>query len=260
MIFLKSLIPKYIKSKLNRLLNRKIILKGSFYNWNEALKNSTGYNSNLIFDKTINSFKKVIEKKAKYERDSFLFYKDNPDKFLISLIKRLYKKKKINICDFGGSLGSLYYQNIKYLNKKRFTWNIVEQKKYVSYAKKNNLINDNLKFFYRIDDVFKKKIDLVIISSVLQYLKFPEKIINKIAKNKIKNLIILRTPLHTEDDKIMIQIVPKNIYPASYPIRIFNRKKFLKKLFLNNYKIKKEIKTLEEIDNVKYFGFYFVRI
>ena len=183
MEIIKKNIPKFIKNFVNIIFKRKIKLEGSFNNWNEALSNSNGYDNSLIFNKTIKSFEKVIKKEASFERDSVLFHNDLPDKDLISIIRNLYKHNNINICDFGGSLASSYFQNINFLNQKKFIWNVIEQKKYVDYAKKNLHI-PNLNFFTNIDFLLKKKIDLVIFSSVLQYLKSPYILLNKITKKK----------------------------------------------------------------------------
>ena len=119
---------------------------------------------------------------------------------------------------------------------------------------------NNLFFFDDIKDVLKKKVDLVIFSSVLQYLEYPYDLLNKIANKKIKNVIILRTPFHDEDELIKIQVVPKYIYPASYPIRIFNRNNFLKTMKDYNYKIIKRILTTERLDGFSYKSYFFQKI
>ena len=72
-------------------------------------------------------------------------------------------------------------------------------------------------------------------------------------------MIISRTPFHTNDDVIKIQEVPKNIYKASYPVRVFNKNKFLKKMKNRGFKIKKQIKISEKLDNINYHSFYFIR-
>ena len=258
MEIIKKNIPKFIKNFINIIFKRKIKLEGSFNNWNEALSNSNGYDNSLIFNKTIKSFEKVIKKEASFERDSVLFHNDLPDKDLISIIRNLYKYNNINICDFGGSLASSYFQNINFLNQKKFIWNVIEQKKYVDYAKKNLHI-PNLNFFTNVDFLLKKKIDLVIFSSVLQYLKSPYILLNKITKKKIKNIIICRKPFSDQKETIKIQIVPKHIYSASYPVRIFDNKKLIKYMSDRNYKIKKKFQTNETIDGINYKGYFFIR-
>ena len=254
----KKILPQKLIDTINSLLARKIILKGSFNTWDEAKKNTFGYNDNSIFKKAKKSLNMVMNKSAKFERDTVLFYKHFPDKEFISIIKKIYKKKDINICDFGGSFASSYFQNINFLKKDKITWNVVEQKKYVDYANKKLKIK-NLKFYSNLNSVLSKKVDLVIFSSVLQYLKFPYRVLNKVCKKKIQNVLILRTPFSKNLDEIKIQIVPKHIYESSYPVRILNYNKFIKFMKKNGYSIKKIINTNEKIDKQTYKGIYFVR-
>ena len=47
---------------------------------------------------------------------------------------------KLNVLDFGGSFGTTYYQNRKFLKHiKKVEWNIIEQKKIVQIAKKKKI-------------------------------------------------------------------------------------------------------------------------
>ena len=249
-------IIKFIKNIINILFDRKIKIIGKFQNWKVALQNSSSYNNKVIFQKTKKSFEQVLKKNAKFERDSIAFYENSPDKELISIIKKIYKNKKIIICDFGGSLASLYFQNKDYLDPDKYQWHVIEQKQYVKYAK-NNMNNKNLKFHTKFNSLPKKKIDLVIFSSVLQYIEFPDLILKKVFEKKTKNIIITRTPFHKKEDVIKIQVVTKHIYAASYPIRIFNKKNFLNKIKIHGYKIKKKLSVEEAIDGYVYQGFYF---
>jgi putative methyltransferase (TIGR04325 family) len=184
MKFLKSLIPEIVKDYINIILGRNIKLRGKFALWEDALKISSGYNDPVILSKSKISIKKIMNKEAKFERDTVLFYNDDPDIQLIAIIKKLYQNKNIKICDFGGSFGSSYFQNISFLNKDKIEWNIVEQKKIVKYAKKNIRIK-KLNFFSDIDNVLKKDIDLIIFSSVIQYLEAPYSILKKLQKKKL---------------------------------------------------------------------------
>ena len=249
---------KLIKDIVNDLLNRRIKLHGNFDNWNEAKKKSKGYNDNIIFIKTKKSLNKVLHGNAKYERDSVAFYKDNPNSELIKIISEI-KKSKINICDFGGSFASLYFQNIKFIKKGEITWNVVEQKKYVDYARRKIKIK-NLKFYKNINSVLNKKIDLIIFSSVLQYIEFPFEVLQKVIKKKVNKVLVLRTPFSNKNNHIKIQIVPKNIYNSNYPVRIFNYNFFLKFMTNNGYKIKKKLFTNEKLGSYSYKALYFIII
>jgi putative methyltransferase (TIGR04325 family) len=249
---------KKIKSRLiyfiNFILYINIKFTGSFSNWKLAKKKSYGYNHHVIINKKKESFIKVLKGEAKYERDTFLFYKDNPDKELISIISKI--KGKINICDFGGSFASTYFQNIKFLNSGRITWNVIEQKKIVKIAKKLVKIK-GLKFYDNINKVYKKRIDLIIFSSVLQYLEFPFKLLDTVVKKNIKNILVLRTPFHDGSDIIKIQEVPNYIYNSSYPVRIFSKKRFLEYMKKNNFFLAKKLFCDEVVGKFFYKSFYF---
>jgi putative methyltransferase (TIGR04325 family) len=258
--FIKLIIPSFLIKNINKLFKREIKFEGSYKNWRAADNKSLGYDSSIIFNKAKKSFLKVINKEAKYERDSVLFYSEEINSPLIKILKKKQDKKKIclKVLDFGGSFGSTYFQNYSILSdKNKFHWSIIEQKKIVNFAKRFKL-PCNLFFFSSIKSYIKKNNpDIVLFSSVVQYLEFPYKIINYFIKKKIKNIIFLKTPFSKTKELIKIQIVPKNIYDASYPIRIFNEKFFLKLFKDNNYKIIPSPFINEQIDNIFFKNFIF---
>ena len=106
----------------------------------------------------------------------------------------------------------------------------------------------------------KKKINVVLFSSSLQYLENPYKILEKIISKKISNIIIHRSPFTRKHEVIKIQKVPKHIYDASYPIRIINIKKMCNKLKNAGYKINAQYMLKEKIDGYFYETFYFEKL
>ena len=202
---------------------------------------------------------KVISGQAAYERDSVLFYDEKINKPLITYLENLRKKansKYLKVLDFGGSFGSTYFQNKKELsNYKKFKWDIIEQKKIVDYVSKKIKLN-NLTFYNSLNRYLKKNNpDLVIFSSVLHYLEFPELILQKLIKKKIPYFLVLKTPFYKNKSDIKIQFNPKYIYSANYPIRIFNILRF-KFLFKNqNYSVTKlnwDNQIIDDIDFLSY--------
>ena len=248
-----------VKNILNIFLQRKISIVGNFNSWKEAIRYSKGYSDSIILKKTIQSVKKVIAKEAKYERDSFLFYSEKYDKILLSRLNSIKKKKnrKINVCDFGGSLGSLYFQHKKFFTFNFVDWNILEQINYVKYAKKNIKIN-NLHFYDDLNLLLrKKKIDIVLFSSSLQYLENPYFVLSKFIQKRIPDIIIHRSPFTDGVDVIKIQNIPKHIYKSSYPIRILSIRKVINLLSAEGYKIKFKKKLIEEVDGYSYKTYHF---
>ena len=210
---------------------------GPFGSWQNALKQSDGYNDERIVRKTLSSALKVKNKKYLFERDSVLFNKPSYNwKIILNLLK--FSKKNLNLIDFGGSFGSSYYQN-KYFfqNYKYIRWNIVEQDKVVNFGKKY-FKKQNLYFFEKIEDALKaSNSKIVLFNNVLQYLENPYAIINSLKKYKGLTIIIDKIIFtKNNEDIVLIQKNPKRIYNSSYPIRIFSRSKFNRYL-IKNFKI-----------------------
>jgi len=83
-----------IKNFANIILQRQIKLSGNYKSWKEALKFSNGYDDSKIFEKTAKSLEKVLSKKAKFERDSYLFYTEKYDETLLLILSKIKKKIK----------------------------------------------------------------------------------------------------------------------------------------------------------------------
>ncbi|MCX7953795.1 MAG: methyltransferase, TIGR04325 family [Bacteroidales bacterium] len=233
-------------------INSSIKFKGNYVSWQEALANSTGYDSEIILNKVKEAALKVKNKQAAYERDGVLFYiKDYPFPLLSGLLRiaSIYSGK-LNVLDFGGSLGSTYFQCRDFFHGlKEIQWNVVEQENFVKVGKEL-FENNELKFFYSIDECLNKTCPTVIIfSGVLQCLEKPYVILDKV-KSIFKHVIIDRTPFtEKEKDILTVQEVSPVIYKASYPMWLFSLKNFVKFLE-NDYSILTEFNAL---DGVRWF-------
>jgi len=237
--------PPVFRSFFNRLLMQNIVYEGPFNTWNEAIMKSDGYSSDIIFQKAKYSALKVKSKEYAYEQDSVLYGEIS---YTYHILLTLYKAAlvsngKLVVLDYGGSLGSTYYRCRDMLNDiSNLKWCIIEQEKYVECGK--DLFEDEvLKFYYKLDECFIENVpNVVILSSVLQYLEHPYELIQELCIRNIKYLIIDRTPVTTErQDTIVIQKVPSNIYKASYPAWIFNKDKLLNTV--KNYHLQLSYKT-----------------
>jgi putative methyltransferase (TIGR04325 family) len=174
---------------------------------------------------------KVKEGKAIYERDSILFDKIEYSWPLLSgiLLAATVDKGRLSVLDFGGSLGSTYFQNRKFLSFiGDLSWNIMEQPHFVETGRLY-FQNEILHFYYDVEECVKKENpNVLILSSVLQYLEKPYDILDKLLSFNFPFIIIDRTPFHYKGyDRITIQRVPRRIYNASYPCWIFDYEKFL---------------------------------
>jgi putative methyltransferase (TIGR04325 family) len=227
------------KKIIKRILPARItaLLTGFFYGWHgkystweEAKKRSSGYDSDLILNKVSISAGKVRDGEAVYERDSVLFDEINYSYPVLSALLWIaaQNKGRLNVLDFGGALGSSYYQNKKFLDSiKEVNWCVVEQPDFTREGLQN-FSTDRLHFFYSIEDCFKTyKVDVILLSSVLQYLSEPYTLLDQFLSKKTKFIIIDRTPFIVGDDRITIQRVHPSIYDATYPCWFFNKEKLI---------------------------------
>lgn len=247
---LKQIFRDFIPPIFFRIYQRSVKKSGFFGNyqsWEEAKKLSSGYDSDVILNKVKDAILKVKSGETVYERDSVQFDKIHYSwPLLVGLLWiASQNRNKLNLIDFGGSLGSSYYQNKKFLlHLDELRWNIVEQKKFVECGKRY-FEGKHLKFYFRLDDCLKvQHADTILLSSVIQYLEKPYELLKEIIENKFKYILFDRTPfLDNGKDRITIQKVPAEIYRASYPSWFFNLSKFLR-FFSEEYELVAEFDAL----------------
>ena len=265
---LKQVIKKVTPPIFLDIFRRRISKYGFFGNfstWKDAINVSTGYNSDEIIKKVKESLLKVKSGEAVYERDSVLFDKIHYSWPLLAGFLWIASQKgnRLNLIDFGGSLGSSYFQNRKFLmNLKELKWNIVEQKKMVECGKKY-FETDYLKFYFNLDDCIKEQNpDAILLSSVIQYIEQPYDLLKKIIYYGVEFIIIDRTAfIKSDKDRLTVQKVSPKIYKASYPAWFFSETKFLK-YFEGRYELIEEFEALgKDSANVpsRYKGFIFRR-
>ena len=169
---------------------------------------------------------------------------------------------RLSLADFGGSLGSTYFQNRDFLSHLKYlSWNIIELKQYVDFGKLH-LEDSNLHFYYNLDECIKEQQpDAILLSSVLMYIEEPYALLDKIKKNGFNYILFDRTAFVTATDDILtVQKVPPEIYNANYPCWFFNLDKFLN-FFSDSYNIIAEFNGFEQanIESSIFKGFIFER-
>ena len=238
---------------------------GPYHLWIEAMENSVGYSCEEIFKKTKEARLKVIRGEAAYERDSVVFNEIQISWPLLAGLLWIASKgnNSLNLLDFGGSLGSSYYQNRSFLSHLNvLKWNIVEQKPYVDWGKEK-LCDSDLQFFNTMEECCSAVMpDTILLSGVLMYLESPYAFLSQVMDKKFKYVLLDRTTfLEEEQDVLMVQKVPLEIFDASYPCWFFSLKK-IRDLFLHDYKLIAEFDGFEKADvsGALFKGFIFERI
>ena len=160
---LKRIIPPIFLDVVKHRKSNRYGWHGNYPSWEEAKKASTGYDIDEILNKVRNSLLKVKNGEKVYERDSVLFDEIQYSWPLLSGLMLAAAKHdgKLKVLDFGGSLGSTYFQNKKFLEKLiDVSWNIVEQKHFVEVGERRILKINTYAFIMMLKPAKKKKIPI----------------------------------------------------------------------------------------------------
>jgi putative methyltransferase (TIGR04325 family) len=217
---LKQFIPPLFLTLLKK--GKRYGWKGDYERWEQAKAHSGNYDDRYILERVKTASLKVYRGEAAYERDSVLFDQVQYSWPLLAALLwiALTNRSALKVADFGGSLGSSYFQTRKFLaGISHLQWNIIEQKNFVDCGKQS--FQDNtLRFFYTADQLIAEQglPDLLLFSCVLPYLEKPYEMLEGLMKYRIPYIIIDNTYFNYENrDRICIQRVPPEIYKASYP-------------------------------------------
>lgn len=229
---MRDCLPSVVKRKMNRLLGREIRFEGDFATWEDARAHSDGYDAEGILARVLAAALEVKGGRAAFERDSVLF---NEIEYAWPVLSGLLWSAArsggvLNVLDMGGALGNGYFQNRRFLQALTdVRWNVVEQAHFVASGKRH-IQDERLRFYQTIEECLKENSpNVIVLSSVLQYLQSPTEVIEKLNRVGAKCLIIDRTPFQGGSrDTLVIQKVPATVYSASYPMWVFSRTEFMR--------------------------------
>jgi putative methyltransferase (TIGR04325 family) len=268
---IKALTPPVVLYLIRLLKKQKQIQEmwsGDYHSWAEAKSRCTGYESDVILEKCKSALLEVKNGRAVSERDSVLFDDIQYSWGLLAGLQRAALKDKGRLCvlDFGGSLGSSFYQNREYLSMlKELKWCIVEQPHFVTCGIEY-FEDDHLSFYSTIEECLaKNEPNVLLLSGVLQYLDKPYEWIQTFIELGIPNIIIDRNSTVDNGREILtVQNVPESIYKASYPAWFFNKEKLINFFRSDYYLLSRFVDTIDppiKLNgmNASWGGLYFIK-
>lgn len=257
-------LPPVLVHWMRKVRGGRIYFEGDFATWKEACAQCTGYDAKEILDKVLTATLKVKRGEAAFERDSVLF--DKVDYVWPVLAGLMWVAAgcggKLNVLDFGGALGSSYFQNLRFLRSlSDVRWNVVEQPHFVDAGLKY-IQDDRLRFYKTIDEcIADNQLNVILLSSVLQYLEKPYDTLAGLNRLGVKHIIVDRTPfVDGEKDLLAIQKVPESIFSATLPVWLFSEVNFNCAMHESGYVTVARTTCLDEDDGrFKFRGFLYSR-
>ena len=242
---IREILPPFVTSWYRRW-NSSYSFSGDYPSWDQAVAAADGYDSPAILMRVRDAVRAVLDGKAAFERDGMTFGTMEHDwAFLSGLMTAAADSTgQFIVVDIGGSLGSTYLRYRSFLGKRSVRWTIAEQPNYVSEGRAL-FQRGEIRF---TDDVKKalgqRKVDLVILSSVLPYVSDPYGLLKSVAASGPRYVLLDRTPVVPGRDRLTVQKTRPPLVRASYPAWFLNLEK-IRSLLLGRYDIVTEYPALD---------------
>ena len=217
----RDCLPPLALRTIRRLRGSTARFSGAYRSWSEAARDCPGYDSDHILRAVLDATRRVMDGEAVFERDSVLFHEDSYEWPVLAglLFAAARDAGRLSVLDFGGSLGSSYFQHRRLLAAlPRLRWSVVEQPHYVD-AGRRHVQDGALRFHDDIAScVAAESPNVVLLSGVVQYLPDPWTVMDSLRAIGAHAIVMDRTIVNTgASDRLYVQHVPASIYRASYP-------------------------------------------
>lgn len=200
---------------------------GDYASWEAAQRDSSGYDAPRILDKALQAILKVKSGEAAYERDTVLFDRiEYSFPLLSALLLAGAREGRLSVLDFGGALGSSYFQNKGMLGHlPDLRWGVVEQP-HITACGREHVAGGALDFYDSVEACTAAITpNFALLSGVLSYLERPLEFLDGLLARGLPFVCLDRSFVSLEGGtRLVVQVVPPSIYEASYPCWILDEK------------------------------------
>ena len=223
--------------------------RGSYPDWSAARAASSGYDDAAILQRVVAATREVHAGRALWERDGALFqtrFVNQP--LLAALAKCARLSGRLEVVDFGGSLGSTWWQHRSELASLGLTaWRVVEQEHFVRAG--HEFAGDVLSFHPNLEDAWKKgRPTVVLFSGVLQCIEEPDVILREVLRLAAPHVVMDRTPFVLRGStRLAVQYTPPELGGGTYPCWHFRKDDLLRTL-TESYDIVEDWAGFDDVD------------
>ncbi|MBX5236918.1 methyltransferase, TIGR04325 family [Rhizobium sp. NLR22b] len=218
-----------------------IIFDGPYDDWRSAMADSTGYDAPAILAKAVEATRAVVQGRASYERDTVIFRERIYSHPLLAWLLYVASRSdgRLRVVDFGGALGSSYFQHrSKLAHLAELKWCVVEQPHFAEAGRAE--FEDGLLSFSRSLEEAIEFVNphIVLLSGVLQYLEYPHEHLESLLLKGVKFILVDRTSAQVDiPEAPFVQHVPERIYRASYPVWFLNAHELQNRFARHGYEV-----------------------
>lgn len=201
----------------------------SFATWREAEDATDPTDWATVADRVVVAMAAARRGEAAFERDGVAVLEPDARWPVLALLLRQAARDggRLHVVDFGGSLGSFYWQHAQHLSGLDLRWAVVEQPVFVERARHESL--SPVTMHESIEEAAEAtEPSVVLLSSVLQYLADPHDILRRCSRTGARCIVVDRTTMTSlSEDRPSVQTVPGSLYRASYPAWLLSEDRLL---------------------------------
>lgn len=202
-------------------------LRGNFSSWSVASAAADRGPPGRGVERVVAATRAVRSGRAAWDRDGVTFAQPAIHAPLVAALRRAAASEggSLTLIDFGGALGSTWWQHREELRGVAVDWRVVELPALVAAGKEWE--GAGLRFYETLDAADADgRAKVILFSSVLQYLEDPWALLGQVAERRMRHVIMDRTAFVTSGpDQLTVQHTPPEYGGGRMPCWLFARER-----------------------------------
>lgn len=225
-ILAHAVVPKGVRRWLRHRFGWRW-MRGDHASWHDAQRAAETLGGAAPVERVIDAARAVRRGRGAWDRDGVVFERPSVHEPLFDSLRRIAaaERGRLVLVDFGGGLGSTWWQHRDALSAAGFTeWRVVELPALAA-AGRREFAGGGLSFYELLDEAFEDgRPAAVLFSSVLQYLPLPYEVLGDVLKRRVPHVILDRVGyVRGNRDKLVVQHTPPTLGGGASPCWLFSR-------------------------------------